>query len=61
MIEATIIWNDVVINPEKFEKNANPNYLHAQFDLRDVQESTSTDAIPKKIDKYGSINKEANE
>jgi hypothetical protein len=36
LIEATIPWNDSVINPDKFEKGGSEKYKLAQVTLKDI-------------------------
>jgi hypothetical protein len=33
IVEVTLPWNDTVINPEKFNINSDPSYIHAPFIL----------------------------
>jgi hypothetical protein len=36
IVEKTISWNDEIINPDKFDGNSYPSYIHASFDSKDV-------------------------
>jgi hypothetical protein len=55
IVEVTILWNDAIINSDKFEKNSDPNYIHAHFDSKDVQINELVEARKKKIDDYDPI------
>jgi hypothetical protein len=54
-IEVTIPRNDAIINREKFDKNANPSYVHASFKSQDIKESLLGNIRAEKIDKYNPI------
>jgi hypothetical protein len=40
LIETTIPWNDVTINPEKFQREADQSYVFASFKTEDAAESS---------------------
>jgi hypothetical protein len=57
--EVTIPWNDVPINPEKFQSEVDQSYVLAPFKTEDIAESSLKAAREKKIEKYEPIIKEA--
>jgi hypothetical protein len=59
LIEVTIPWNNVVINPEKFEKGTDDKYKFALFDTKDIMENSLFKARERKEEKYKDIFKEA--
>jgi hypothetical protein len=48
IVVVTISWNEAIINPEKFDKNSNPSYIHAPFNSKDVEVSALANARSKK-------------
>jgi hypothetical protein len=58
IIEVTILWNVVIINHEKFQKEAGQSYVLAPFKTEDIAESSLKAAREKKIEKYEPIFKE---
>jgi hypothetical protein len=55
IVEVNIPWDDAIINPDKFEKNSDPSYIHVPFDSKDVQIIALAETRKKKIDKYDPI------
>jgi hypothetical protein len=59
IVEVTVLWNDAIINPDKFDNNSDPSYIQSPFDSKDVQFNVLAEARKKKIDKYDPIVNEA--
>jgi hypothetical protein len=58
IIEGTIPWKEVSINPEMFQREADHSYVLAQFKTENVAESSLKAAMEKTIEKYEPIVKE---
>jgi hypothetical protein len=59
IVEITILWNEAIINSDRFEKNSDPNYIHVHFGSKDVQINALAESRNTKIDKYDPIVNEA--
>jgi ribosomal protein L21 len=59
LVEITVPWEDIEINPEKFQRDEDEIYIWKPFVSNDVVNDTLKAAREKKINKYKEIGREA--